>query len=520
MRHPWDQRLGIWWIAEDHPEQPAIVESPSNIALSFGELAGRAHQLVHALRRAGVEAGDIVAYALPNDVDIVLWQLATSEAGMRSLPLNPALSSTEARAIVDHSGAAALVVHAEYAHRAGEIGDAAAVRLRVAVGGAIPGFTTQTKLIDGCPTTTPPDRVLGVPIFYSSGTTGKPKAIWRPSPAADPSATADASKSFGHAFGFMPLNGVHLVSAGMSHGGCQGFSTGALNVGQALAILGRSDPETTLRCIERYRVTTAYMVPTQFVRLLRLPPEVRQRYDVSSLESVVHAAAPCPPEIKRQMLAWWGPVIWETYGGMEAPATIATPQQWLDRPGTVGRPIRGMKLSILGEDGEELPPGTVGHVYMETGGAMFEYRGEPELTASVRLGRAFTIGDMGYLDADGFLFLSDRAKDVIISGGVNIYPAEVEGVLSAHPAVGDVAVIGVPDAEWGEQVKAVVELIPGVAPSDGLTEELIVFCRDRLAAYKCPRSVEFHSSLPRTEAGKLSKRLIRDEYWADAGRKV
>ena len=275
-----------------------------------------------------------------------------------------------------------------------------------------------------------------------------------------------------------------------------------------------------MAAIERVRVTTAYMVPTQFVRLLRLAPEVRDRYDVSSLKVVVHAAAPCPLEVKKQMLNWWGPVIWETYGGMEGAATIAKPNRWLEKPGTVGRAVQGMKVMILDDEGNEVEPGTVGHVYMQSAGPRFEYRNDPELTASVFRDRAFTIGDVGYLDEDGYLFLCDRAKDMIISGGVNIYPAEVEGVLSAHPAVGDVAVIGVPDSEWGEQVKAIVEPAPGIVTSDELAADLLAHCRGRLAGYKCPRSIDFRDSLPRTEAGKLYKRLLRDEYWAATGRQV
>jgi long-chain acyl-CoA synthetase len=340
-------------------------------------------------------------------------------------------------------------------------------------------------------------------------------------PTIDPSEAADQVKVFGHAFQFQPLAGAHLVSAGMHHGGCQSFYFGALHVGQALAILDRFDPEKTLQAIDRHRITTAYMVPTQFVRLLRLPQEAKDRYDHSSLEVVVHSAAPCPVEIKKRMMEWWGPVIWETYGGMEGAATIAKPYRWLEKPGTVGRSVAGMKVKVLAEDGTELPAGEIGHVYLESErGATFAYKGDPELTASVSKGRAFTLGDVGYLDDDGYLFIRDRAKDMIISGGVNIYPAEVEGVLSEHPAVGDVAVIGVPDSEWGEQVKAVVELVGDVEPSDELGVELIAFCQERIGRYKCPRSVDFRSQLPRTDGGKLYKRILRDEYWATAERSV
>jgi long-chain acyl-CoA synthetase len=511
VRHPWDQPLGFWWIAEQRPDQPCVVECPSGNRFTFGELAGRAHQVVHALRSRGLRTGSIVVYALPNDVDMLWWQFALQESGMHGIALNPALSPTEISTIVEHSGADALVVHERYA-ASSALTDSSAPVLRIAVGGAIEGFEPFASLIDGLPTTTPEDRSVGSPISYSSGTTGKPKAIARPAPAGDPSVLADQMKLFGRAFQFLPFDGVHLVSAGMHHGGCQGFYQGALTVGQALAIMGRFDAERCLQMIEAHRVTTAYMVPTQFVRLLRLPDEVRSRFDVSSLKVVVHSAAPCPMEVKRQMLDWWGPVIWETYGGMEGAAAIAKPHRWLERPGTVGRAVNGMSIKILDDDGNELQPGETGHVYLEPAAPTFEYRGEPELTASVHRGKAFTLGDLGFLDEDGYLFLRDRAKDMIISGGVNIYPAEIEGVLSAHPQVNDVAVIGLPDPEWGESVKAVVELVDGVDGSDALADELAAFCRERLARFKCPRTFEFRNELPRTEAGKLYKRLLREEF--------
>jgi long-chain acyl-CoA synthetase len=523
MKHPWDRPLGFWTVAREFPDQPAVVASPSGHPLTFSELAGRAHQVVHALRSRGLQSGDIFAYALPNDVDIVVWQLAAHEGGYQSISLNPSLTGEEIAGIVDHADAAAVVVHTDYASRAAQLSGKGSVRLRVSVGGEIPGFETVESLAESQPTSEPRDRELGIPISYSSGTTGQPKAVVRAAPRRhiDPTAAADSSKVFGHAFQFEPLRGVHLVSAGMHHGGCQGFYLGALHVGQALAILGKFDPEATLATIDEHEVTTGYMVPTQFVRLLRLPQDVKDAYDVSSLEVIVHSAAPCPLEVKRQMLEWWGSVIWETYGGMEGAATIAKPYRWLEKPGTVGRSVNGMTVKILDDEGNELPPNERGVVYLEPqrGGA-FAYKDDPELTASVKRGNAFTLGDVGYLDEDGYLFVCDRAKDMIISGGVNIYPAEVEGVLTEHPAVGDVAVIGIPDSEWGEQVKAIVELVDGVEPDDELAAELIALCRERISGYKCPRSVEFRDHLPRTDAGKIYKRLLRDQYWATAERKV
>jgi long-chain acyl-CoA synthetase len=522
MTNLWDQRLGFWYVAEDHPELPAIVASPSGQTLSFGELAGTAHQLVHALRAKGLAAGDILACALPNDADIVVWQLAAQEAGFQSITLNPALSGAEVQRIVDHSGAAAVILHADYADRAEHLAGTGSVRQRVAVGGSIPGWASYESIVEGFPRAQPADRQLGIPISYSSGTTGEPKAVVRPNTSKiDPSVAADRAKTFGHAFQFLPYEGVHLVSAGMHHGGCQGFYFGALNVGQGLAIVGKFDPERSLEMIERHRVTTAYMVPTQFVRFLRMPESTRMRHDVSSLQVVVHSAAPCPLEVKKQMMEWWGPVIWETYGGMEGAATIAKPYRWLEKPGTVGRSVAGMRVKILNDEGVEVSRGEIGGVYLEPEReSTFAYKDDPELTASVTRGTAFTLGDVGYMDEDGYLFISDRAKDMIISGGVNIYPAEVEGVLACHGAVGDVAVIGVPDAEWGESVKAVVELVDGIEPSEALASELIVFCRQRISRYKCPRTVDFREALPRTDGGKLYKRLLRDEYWATADRNV
>ncbi|MDA4108125.1 AMP-binding protein [Mycolicibacterium holsaticum] len=525
MKHPWDQRLGVWWIAEDHPHAPAIAESPSGRTLSFGELAAAAHRVANALRAHGIGGGEVVAYALPNDVDAVVWQLATTEIGLRYLTLNPTLSSGEFASILAHSGASALVSHVDYLDRCA--GAAGGATLGVAVGAAPaedklpPGFITDAALVADQPSTPPADRKQGDSIRYSSGTTGKPKGIVRTLQDRDPSEAANAMAVFGRAFDFRPFDGAHLVSTGMHHAGCQSFYLGALNVGQALVILGKFDAEQTLAAIDRHPVTSAYMVPTQFVRMVKLPHDVRSKYDVSSLRSVVHSAAPCPLQIKKDMMDWWGPVIWDTYGGTEGAATIAKPHHWLERPGTVGRPVRGMSVKILDDKGNPLPANEIGNVYIESqAGRSFEYRNDAELTDSVHRGNAFTLGDMGYLDDDGYLFICDRAKDMIISGGVNIYPAEVEGVLSSHPAIADVAVIGIPDPEWGEQVKAVVELVAGVAPSDALAEELIAYTRARLAGYKRPRSVDFTARLPRTETGKLLKRQVRDTYWVEAGRRV
>lgn len=521
MTTPWDQRLGVWYVAEDHPDLPAVVESPSGETLTYGQLVGRAHQIANSLQAAGLAPGEVIALAFPNGLDIVLWQLACQEIGVYYITLNPALSAHEVCSIMDHAQAAAVVIHTVFADRASELDRNESARVRLSVGGPVPGFTPSEDLLAQASTSPPADRRTGSMFVYTSGTTGKPKGIWRALPKGDPSDTADQSKLFAHAFRMMPLEGAHLVSAGMYHGGCMAYYMAALNVGQALVIMERFEAEKALQLIERHRVTTAYMVPTQFVRLLKLPEEVRQSYDVSTLEVVVHSAAPCPKEVKAKMFEWWGPVIWETYGGTEGAATIAKPHHWLAKPGTVGRPTRGITVRILDDDGNDLPANTVGHIFTESSmGRTFKYHGDEEATESAYRGKAFTLGDVGYLDDDGFLFISDRVKDMIITGGINVYPAEVEGILHAHPKVHDVAVVGIPDDEWGESIKAVVQPVEGVDPSPELADELIEYCRERLAHYKCPRSVDFRSDMPRTEAGKLYKRQIRDEYWADAGRSV
>lgn len=525
MRDLWDQRLGVWWIAQDYPERAAVIDTPTGRTLTYGALTALAHRFANAMRASGLRDGDIVAYALPNDVEALVVQLATSEAGMHYLSLSPALSADEVSALLVHAGARAVIIHGDSLERHAYPALTTPLTLRVVVGHDAAAdrdaFVVFDELCAAHPPTPPSDRRLGESARYSSGTTGKPKGIVSPLTERDPWRAAHDATLFARAFDFLPFDGVHLVSAAMHHGGCQGFYMAALNVGQGLVIAGKFDAEQALALIEKHSVTTAYMVPTQFVRMLKLPQGVRNRYDISSLKVVVHSAAPCPVEVKRAMMEWWGPIVWETYGGAEGAATIAKPHRWLEKPGTVGRTIRGMRVRILDAEGNELGPNTIGNVYLERDdGERFEYRGDAELTASVFKGASFTIGDVGYLDDDGYLFICDRAKDMIISGGVNIYPAEVEGVLSGHPAVADAAVIGIPDSEWGEQVKAVVELVDGQGPSPALAEELIAYCRGRLAGFKCPRSIDFDQALPRTQAGKLLKRQLRERYWAGAGRQI
>jgi long-chain acyl-CoA synthetase len=311
---------------------------------------------------------------------------------------------------------------------------------------------------------------------------------------------------------------VHLVVSPLYHAAPGGFALATLHLGHTVVIMDRFDPETALQLIERYRVNNTHMVPTMFYRLLQLPEEVRLGADISSLRSVVHAGAPCSVELKRRMIGWLGPRIYEYYGASEGSASQISPQEWLEHPGSVGRPLPSVTVKIISEDGQELPPGEVGLVYFGApGNDQFEYYKDPAKTTATRRGNLITVGDLGYLDEGGWLYLSDRRTDMILSGGVNIYPAEIETCLHAHPAIRDAAIVGVPDDHWGEAVKAVVALQPGASATE---QELIDWCRGRIADYKRPRSVDFVPELPRDQAGKLLKRRIRAPYWASAGRAI
>jgi long-chain acyl-CoA synthetase len=356
---------------------------------------------------------------------------------------------------------------------------------------------------------------------YTSGTTGRPKGVRRPLPDLPPETIAAALGQFLLLFGIRPRGGtVHLVVAPLYHTAVMSFASNHLHLGHTVVLMDRWTPEGMLEAIARHRVSATHMVPTQMRRLLALPDEVRARHDTRSLRHVIHSAAPCPVDVKRRMLEWWGPVVYEYYAASEGGGTLATPDEWLARPGTVGKAWPISRLRIVDDDGRELPPRQVGTVYMSMGPHRFEYHKDPKKTESSWQGDFFTVGDAGYLDEDGYLYLCDRKSDMIISGGVNVYPAEIEAVLGGHPKVGDVAVFGIPDDDWGEQVKAVVEPAAGVAAGPDLERELRAWLDGRLAGFKIPRSIDFTDALPRDPSGKLYKRKLRDPYWAGRERAI
>jgi long-chain acyl-CoA synthetase len=494
------------------PDSTAIV-SPHG-ERTFAELNANANRLARALRRQRISRGDGVAILSSNRPEFAEVLSATQRCGLRLTTVNWHLTAEEAAYIVADCGAKALVADARFAEAAigvAQMAPGAAVRL--SIGGDIDGFEQLAEMTASEDGSDVEDPVLGTTMLYTSGTTGRPKGVFRPPGAA--LTTAVAARSFVEASRVASdVDSLHLCTGPLYHAAPLAFSMSLpFSQGMGVVMMDGWDAEECLRLIERDRITHSHMVPTMFHRLLSLPEQVRASYDLSSLRFVVHGAAPCPVPIKQAIIDWWGPVVHEYYAATEGVATFVTAEEWLERPGTVGKPASSDLVKILDESGNESAPGEVGTIFIRAPEASaFSYYNDPVKTASAYRGGYFTLGDVGYLDADGYLFLTDRSVDLIISGGVNIYPAEVEAALITHPAVGDVAVIGVPNTDWGEEVKAVVESKPGVPTSSELEAELVAWCRERLAAFKCPRSVDFVDALPRHDNGKLYKQILRTRY--------
>jgi fatty-acyl-CoA synthase len=509
------EELTPTWHAEDTPEAAALVMAGSGETVTYAQLEDRSRRLAAALRTRGVAAGDHIAILMENNRAYLEVAWAAQRSGLYYTAINSHLRPAEVQYVLDDCGAVALVASEAMADVVAVL-DLSRIPVRVAGAGVLPGFEAYDAVLAAAePGPLDGDRE-GREMLYSSGTTGRPKGVRKDLPATpfgDPSATPVllARAVAGQGRGVGP-GSVYLCPAPLYHSAPLVYSMSMQRLGATVVVMERFDPRRCLELIERHRVTHAQFVPTMFVRMLRLPPDERERYDLSSLQFVVHAAAPCPVPVKRQMLEWWGPIIHEYYSGTEdIGSTFITPEEWLAHPGSVGRPLE--ECHIVGPDGEELPPGEEGVVYF-AGGRPFEYHNDPDKTASVTDHRGWrTLGDIGRLDEDGYLYLTDRQAHMIISGGVNVYPQEAENVLAGHPAVADVAVIGVPDAEMGEAVKAVVQPVDGAAAGPELATALLEHCRSELATYKCPRTVDFVDELPRDPNGKLYKRLLRERYW-------
>jgi fatty-acyl-CoA synthase len=503
--------LGGW--ARLQPDAPAVVMGESGQTLSYRELDGRSNRLAGFLRHQGLAAGDHIAILMENCATYLEIAWAAQRSGLYYTALNSHLRGAEVQYILDDCGATALMTTPAMADVVSSL-DLTRVPVRLSVGGPVPGFSGYEATVAAFAPVPITDEAEGREMLYSSGTTGRPKGVRKElprTPLGDTSA-APVQIALGLARRGVGPGSVYLSPAPLYHSAPLVYCMSMLRLGATVVVMEHFDPARCLELIERHGVTHAQFVPTMFVRMLRLPESERTRHDLSSLRSVVHAAAPCPVAVKRQMLEWWGPIIDEYYAGTEdIGSTWITAAEWLAHPGSVGRPLT--PAHVMGPDGQELGPGREGVVYFE-GGRPFEYHNDPSATASMVNARGWrTLGDIGVLDEDGYLYLTDRQAHMIISGGVNIYPQEAENVLAGHPAVADVAVIGVPDPEMGEAVKAVVELVEPSRAGPDTETELIAWCRERLAAYKCPRTVDFVGELPRDPNGKLYKRLLKERYW-------
>ncbi len=502
--------------AAETPHKVAATLAETGESITYGELERNSVRLAHILHDAGLRRGDVVALLTDNDLRAYEVYWAAVRSGLYITLVNHNLAPAEVSYIVNDSGARALVVSAAKAELAAAVEHTGEEPLKLAFGGPVDGYRGYEDALAGASDEPFADQPRGMTMLYSSGTTGRPKGV-RPVLPDDQitEAVPMLSGIMSRLFGVGP-DSVYLSPAPLYHAAPLGWSCGVQSLGGTVVLLKKFDARACLAAIERYRVTHAQFVPTMFVRMLQLPESERTTRDLSSLRVAVHAAAPCPVQVKQKMIDWWGPILVEYYAGTEANGmTMVDSATWLTRPGTVGRPVLGVLRICDDATGEELPPGEVGTVYWERDTMPFSYHNDPEKTASAQHPEHpnwSTLGDVGYVDEDGFLFLTDRKSFMIISGGVNIYPQETENVLALHPAVHDVAVIGVPDPEMGESVKAFVQPAPGVETGPELEREIIAFVKSKIAGYKAPRSVQFIDDLPRTETGKLVKGELKKRY--------
>lgn len=512
-------------IALSTPDKPAVINARDGSVITYGELDAAANRLSQLLRSSGLQVGDHVAICLENHPRYfeVIW--GCHYAGLIYTACSSRLTSDELIYIINDCGAKAFITSKYKSDQAAQVaGSIPNVSLQVMLDGTIEGYGSFEESVAGFPSTALENRIDGVDMLYSSGTTGKPKGIKLVLPM-NPIGSQNGVAVLGQMLFSMNENSVYLSPAPLYHAAPLRFNMALHRLGATTVIMEHFDAEDFLRLTEKYKATHCQLVPTMFVRMLKLDEHDRAKYDVSSLVNAFHAAAPCPVEVKRAMINWWGPIIHEYYAGSEGNGFVyCNSEQWLAHPGTVGVAVSGV-IHILDDAGNELPTGEIGTVFFESP-SEFEYHNDPEKTKASRdpLGRGWTtLGDIGYLDNEKYLYLTDRKAFMIISGGVNIYPQEAENVLINHPKVIDVAVFGIPNDEFGEEVKAVVQ--PVAMPrnqeeADALSKELGVYCRNSLADIKCPRSIDFRNELPRHPTGKLYKRLLKDEYWIKAERAI
>jgi fatty-acyl-CoA synthase len=506
---------GHW--AKVSPEKPALINAATGAAVTFGELNDRSNRLAQLMWDRGLRRGDHIAVLMENHARYfdVIW--AAMRSGLYLTTINRYLTTDEAAYILDNCEAKVLVASHHLADIAGGL-PATSTRCKtwLMVDGTAPGYHDYEQATGAYPARPLADEPAGAFMLYSSGTTGRPKGILRALPPGKISDDAGPIGGLQKQLWNFGSDTVYLSPAPMYHSAPLGFSTGTQALGGTVVMMPKFDPLLALQAIEDYRVTASQWVPTMFSRMLKVPEAERSGYDLSSHKVAIHAAAPCPKQVKQQMFDWWGPILYEYYGGTEFNGlTHVTPQDWLKHPGTVGRSVFGT-LHVCDERGEIVPNGESGLVYFEQPQMPFEYFHDKDKTKGAQHPQHpnwSALGDVGYIDDEGYLFLTDRATFMIISGGVNIYPQEIEDAMVMHPKVADVAVVGVPNEEMGEEVKAVVQLALGIAPSPEVRAELMAYAREHIAHYKCPRSIDFEAELPRLPTGKLYKRILKDRYW-------
>ena len=503
---------GHWATVKPHAD--AVIDATTGAKLSWQELDQRSNQVAQLLYARGLRPGDHISLLMQNDLAFFEIAWAAYRSGLYITCINRYLTADEAAYIINDSNSKALFT-ADALAIAGELPNLTnQCSQRFITGATTAGYESYEAVLEGQPDTPLAEQPAGDAMLYSSGTTGQPKGIKRPLSGEHISGGfpgLEVNNPYG-----INAETIYLSPAPLYHAAPFGYCMRTLALGGQIVMMQRFDPELSLKYIEHYRVTHSQWVPTMFVRMLKLPQEARHRYDLSSHRCALHAAAPCPVEIKQQMMTWWGPILWEYYAGTERNgSTVIGPEEWLAHPGSVGKAHSGV-LHICDEDGTEQKPGDEGMIYFEQHTMAFEYHNAPEKTLSATHpthANWSSLGDVGYVDAEGYLYLTDRKAYMIISGGVNIYPREIEDALILHPSVEDVAVFGVPNPDFGEEVKAVVQPSQGVAHDQHLVDDLMSFAKQHLAAYKIPRSIDFTDELPRLPTGKLYKRLLKDKYW-------
>ncbi len=504
-------------LAKQNPDKPAYIMAESGFTVTRKELDETSNQGAHLFRKLGLKRGDHIAILAENHPRYIQICLAAMRSGLYYTAISYRLQEEEVEYIVNDCGAKVFITSKDRQTVVEKlVGKMEHVEHAYMLDGTIAGFESWEDAIAGMPTDPIADESTGASMLYSSGTTGRPKGVLKPLPEGEFQPEDDETPNLFALLYGATEDSIYLSPAPLYHAAPLTFTMGFILGGMTCIVMAHFEPEAALQAIEKYKVTHSQWVPTMFIRMLKLDEDVRLKYDVSSLECAIHAAAPCPIPVKEQMIEWWGPVIHEYYAGTEGNGFVAiNSEQWLQHKGSVGQPITA-QVHICDDEGNEVPTGETGTIYFE-GGGEFEYYGDEKKTNESRHPKGWTtLGDVGYVDADGFLYLTDRKNFMIISGGVNIYPQETENILVTHPKVMDVAVFGVPNEDFGEEVKAVVQPKHWEDATPEFAEELIEFCRSHISHIKCPRSVDFEKELPRHPTGKLYKRLLKDRYWKEA----